>query len=380
MATLEQKDLLVMKFLHYFITEKNYNPVIVHGIQNEIWLENMDSEFRIVRIVLGYIHNKEQYDFDNYKVGKLTRQIKLKTFTFRMKVLTLYLDLNDEVELENNKNNYAIRINNEKSLFKNDIIKTYFNDMSSKLKFTEEGEKLYLKINNDILKKNLDNSEKINDLFSYNKPIVTYLIIGIITILMILMYVFGSGSIDSMDVNTLYIFGGLVKKGSALRVITSIFLHIGLIHYIMNTWALNILGKQVERFYGHIKTLIIFLYSGIVGNLLSVILMNDTTISAGASGAIFGLMGSLLYFSLNQRTYMAEALKNEILPVIIINLFIGFLVPQINMFAHIGGLIGGVLISTFLGIKYKTKKFEKINGFIASSILVIVLFYVAYFM
>ena len=58
--TSSDKDLLVMKFLHYFITEKNYNPVVVHGIQNEIWLENMDSDFRIVRIVMNYVHNQEQ--------------------------------------------------------------------------------------------------------------------------------------------------------------------------------------------------------------------------------------------------------------------------------------------------------------------------------
>lgn len=376
----EKSDLLVMKFLHYFITEKNYNPVIVHGIQNEIWLENMDADFKIVRLVLGYIHNKEQYDFDNFKVGRLARQIKVKTFTFSMKVLSLYLDINEDVELKSTKLNYPVRVKNEKSLAKEDIIKKYFPDMPGKLKFTEEGAKLYEKINNDILRKNLDSSEKINDLFRPKKPIVTYILMAMTTIVLILMYMFGNGSVDSMDVKTLYLFGGLIKNGSPIRLITSIFLHIGLIHFIMNVWSLNILGKQVERFYGHIKTLIIFIYSGVVGNLLSVILMNDNTISAGASGAIFGLMGALLYFSLNQRTYMGEALKNEILPVIIINLFASFIVPGINVFAHLGGLIGGIIISTFLGIKYKSTKFEKTNGFIASSILIILLAYLAYFM
>ena len=80
-----------MKFLHYFITEKNYNPVIVHGIENEIWLENMDNDIRIIRIVTGYIHNKEQLDFDNFKLNRLTRQIKLKTFTLKMKTLSYIL-------------------------------------------------------------------------------------------------------------------------------------------------------------------------------------------------------------------------------------------------------------------------------------------------
>lgn len=376
----DEKDLKAMKLLHYFITKKNYNPVIVHGIQNEIWLENMNAEFRIVRIVLGHIHNKEQLDFDTFKVTKLTRQIKLKTFTLHMKTLSFYIDLNEDVKLEDSKNNFLVNATNLDEILGYEVIKKYYSDISKNLKFTEEGQSLYQKINNDILRKNLDSSEKINDLFKEKKPVITYSLILIMSAILIFMYMIGRGTIDSIDVNTLYNFGGLVKKGSIIRVITSIFLHIGVIHFIMNMWALNVLGKSVENFYGHIKMLIIFLYSGIVGNLLSLILMSSNSISAGASGAIFGLMGSLLYFAINQRTYMGEALKKQILPVIILNLGIGFMIPSINMFAHIGGLLGGVIISTALGIKYKTSTFEKVNGAIVSVLLVVILTYVAYFM
>lgn len=372
----EKQDLLVMKLLHYFITERNYNPVVVHGIQNEIWLENMDEDFRIVRIVTGYIHNNEQLEFDNFKVSRLVKQIKFKTFSLKMKTLSFYLDLNENVEVSNTKSNYQIRVENESSLKKNDIIKKYYPNMSSKLKFTEEGALLYQKINNDILKKNMDQSEKINDLFSPKTPFITYLLIGIITFLFILMYIFGNGS---TDINTLYSFGALVKNKGLIRLLTSIFLHIGLIHYIMNTWSLKLLGSQVEKFYGHIKMFMIFIYSGIIGNLFSLIFMNDNVISAGASGAIFGLMGALLYFSINQRTYMAEALKKEILPVIIINIMLGFMVEGINIYAHIGGLIGGMLISNALGIKYKTSKFEKVNGIICSILLILILTFFIYF-
>ena len=372
----EKKDLLIMKLLHYFITERNYNPVVVHGIQNEIWLENMNEEFKIVRIVMSYIHNKEQLEFDDFKVNRLTRQIKLKTLTFKMKTLSLYLDLNSDVELLDSKNNYHINLENEKVLKNNEIIKKYYGDITQKLKCTEEGELLYKRINNDILKKNLDESEKLNDLFSPKKPIVTYILLGIITIVMLLMYFFGNGS---LDIKTLYKFGALVKDNNMLRIVSSIFIHIGIIHYFMNAWALKLLGEQTEKFYGHIKMFIIFLYSGVIGNLLSIILMNKNSISAGASGAIFGLMSSILYFALNQRTYMAEALKREILPVIIINTLLGFVLNGINIFAHIGGLIGGFLISSAVGVKYKTSKFERINSIICSIILLLLLTYLGYF-
>ncbi len=377
MVTSEKRDLLVMKFLHYFITEKNYNPVIVHGIQNEIWLENMDSEYRIVRLVLGYIHNKEQLDFDNFKVERMTRQIKLKTFTLKMKVMTLYLDINEDIELESTKNNFMVNANSEDYIKENKDLKKFFPDIDKKLVFTEQGAKLYEKINSDILRKNLDQTEKINDLFREKKPIVTNALIWIMIFIFILMSVMGNGSTDTY---TLFKFGGLVKDGSFLRIISSMFLHIGFIHLIMNIYSLSILGKQTENFYGHLKTFIIFIFSGIVGNLLSVILMDEKTISAGASGAIFGLMGAILYFSLNQRTYMGEALKREILPVIIINLVFSFMIPAINIYAHIGGLIGGIIISNALGIKYKSSRFEKVNGFIAAVILIVVLTILAYFM
>ena len=131
--TNDKKDLVAMKLLHYFITEKNYSPVIVHGIQNEIWLENMDNNYKIVRIVMNYIHNKEQLDFDDFKVNRLTKQIKFKTFTLSMKVMSIYLDLNDNLCLNDTKNNYKVWYKSDKALIKNEIIKKNFPDITDKL-------------------------------------------------------------------------------------------------------------------------------------------------------------------------------------------------------------------------------------------------------
>lgn len=376
MAPLDKKDLLAMKLLHYFITEKNYNPMIVHGVTNEIWLENLDSEYKIVRIVLNYIHNEEQFNFDTYKVKHLINQIRLKTFTLSLKVVSFYLDINNDVKVSSSKNHFAVIAKTQKNIEKNDFVNKVFPDINEKLIFTEEGSRLYEKINGDILTKNAVKANQINEVFAPKKPLITRSLIVVLTLMMILMHVLGNGS---MDISTLFNFGALVKNGDLFRVFTSMFLHIGIIHYLSNVYALEIIGKQVETFFGHLKTLVIFIYSGIIGNLVSLLLMSNNTISAGASGAIFGLMGALLYFSFNQRTYMLIALKNQILPVIILNLMISFMVPSINLFAHIGGLLGGVIIASALGIKYKTSKFEKINGFIASTILLVLLVFFGYF-
>ena len=68
---LNNNDLLIMNLVHYFITEENYNPVILHGVNDEIWLENMDRDYKLIRIVSHYIHNNEQLNFDKFKVNKI---------------------------------------------------------------------------------------------------------------------------------------------------------------------------------------------------------------------------------------------------------------------------------------------------------------------
>ena len=85
--------------------------------------------------------------------------------------------------------------------------------------------------------------------------------------------------------------------------------------------------------------------------------------SVGASGAIFGLLGALLYFGYHYRVYLETVVKSQIIPLIIINLLIG-LMPGIDNWAHLGGLIGGILATMAVGIKYKSTKFEMVNGWI----------------
>ena len=72
---INERDLISMKLLHYFITKKNYNPVIVQGVENEIWLENLDDEYKIIRIVNNYIHNDKQLDFDAFITKRMIKKI-----------------------------------------------------------------------------------------------------------------------------------------------------------------------------------------------------------------------------------------------------------------------------------------------------------------
>lgn len=376
----KDKDILVMKLLHYFITEEGYNPIILRGIENEIWLENMDGPYKIIRINTGYIHNKEQFDFDIFKTKKIMNKIKLKTFSFDMNVLSLFLDLGEYVTLNSLKNIDCLKVNNEDDLFSSDKIKKYFPEMENKLKFNEKGIELFTKITNDINKKNMNEAKQTEEIFKEKTPYVTYSIIFLNILLFLLMYIFGNGS---EDVLTLLLFGGLNKdlvvNGEIYRIITSAFLHNGIIHLTCNMYALYIIGKDVESFFGHVKYSIIYLLSIILGSLLSLVFSNGFIVSVGASGAIFGLMGALLFFGYNYRVTLNNSITRQIIPIILLNLFIGAMIPSIDNFAHLGGLIGGYLAAMMVGIKYKTTKSEKINSTIVIILLILFLIYMAFF-
>ena len=164
-----------------------------------------------------------------------------------------------------------------------------------------------------------------------------------------------------------------------IRLISSIFLHAGILHLICNLYSLYILGPQVEGFYGKTKFTIIYIVSGIIGNLLSLAFLGDNIVSVGASGSIFGLLGAIIYFGYHYRVYLSSVIKSQIIPLILLNLGIGFMASGINNFAHIGGLIGGILISMAVGVKYKSKKSDIINGIIMATIFIGFLTYMAFF-
>ena len=175
-------------------------------------------------------------------------------------------------------------------------------------------------------------------------------------------------------INSFCIHGPSIRAGQYYRLITGMFLHGSIIHLFLNCYSLYIVGSQIESFFGKIKYLIIYLFSGLTGSLLSITLSGSTA-SIGASGAIFGLMGALLYFGFYYRVYLGNAVKTQIIPIIILNLFIGFTIPGIDNWGHIGGLIGGVLSSMALGVKDKSTKFEEINGWIICLLFLVFLLY-----
>lgn len=374
---MNEKNTLAMKLLHYFITEKNYTPIILQGADDEIWLENLDEDYKIIRIVIKYIHNDEQYKFDVFKTNRILKKIKKKTLSFKLNTLSIFLDLGGSVSLEEftSDNITAVEVKEDADVKKNKFLTSVFPDLAKKMRFSEQGVALFVKVTNDINKHNQEDQAKVSDVFKPKKPIVTYTLI----ILNLLAYFLPALMGNSEQVYTLFAsYGPFIKMGEYYRLLTAAFLHANLAHLLFNMYALWIIGMQLESFIGKSRFLLVYLFSAIAGSLLSVI-MTPTAVSVGASGAIFGLLGALLYFGYHYRVYLGTVIKSQIIPVIIINLILGFMLPGVDNAAHIGGLIGGALIMIAAGVKYKSSKFEQINGIIASLIYLVFLIYMAFF-
>ena len=383
--TLDKNDEIVMKLLHYFITEKGYNPIILHGAKDEIWLENSDGEYSIVRIVTNYIHNDEQFDYDIFKTKQIMRSIKRKTFTFSMNALNIFVNLGENVHLEENdaklKNIDCIELKEINDLNKYKTVISAYPDILEVEDVKEEGLELFMKLTEEINKKNIDDASKADEIFSKKRPIVTYALI-LSNIIMFIMCILAGGNLFNMDPNLLYNFGGMVNyqtmSGPAelYRLVTSMFLHGEILHIGFNMYALYVLGPQLESFFGKTKFFIIYMLSGIIGNLVSMVLQQSNIVSVGASGAIFGLIGAFLYFGYHYRVYLGSVIKSQIIPLLLINLVLGFMIASVNMAAHIGGLVGGLLAAKMVGVKYKTTTSDQINGFIMVAIVVVALLYI----
>ena len=368
--SVSEKDELIMKLVHYFVTKENYAPIMVNGVKNEIWLENLDAYYKIVRINSNYIHNKEQLDFDFFKISNVSKQIGKKTLTRKLKTLNILTDTNDTIKESNSKDIDMFIIKDNKDLEKTNGIKSLFPKIIEERIKDLHGLDFLINVSNDINEKTEKDNKFYENVFRPKKIVVT----KVLVILNVLIYIFGilAEVTGKVDIYTTFALNGmLVKSGQFYRLITCGFLHADILHLLCNMYSLNIIGTQMESFIGKKKFLTVYLTSLITGSLLSSII--NTGWSVGASGAIFGLLGSLLYFGYHYRIYLGSVMRSQIVPILLINLGIGFILPNIDMSAHIGGLVGGLLTTMALGIEKKSNKSDRINGAVCLTILLLFL-------
>jgi membrane associated rhomboid family serine protease len=185
-------------------------------------------------------------------------------------------------------------------------------------------------------------------------PVVTYALAALLAVVFALEVVAGAGVFVARGEVVVRLgsnFTPLTLHGQPWRLLTSTFLHFGLFHFLLNTWALLSVGSGVERLYGRARFLLIYFAAGVGGSVASV-LWHPITNSAGASGAIFGLFGAFGAYFYTQRGALPMSVVRtygaNIGVLIALNLLNGFTHPGIDNAAHLGGLVVGSALGWIL--------------------------------
>ena len=335
---------LYWKALYYWIRYLNYNVIYRDKEDDEIWLSHKRKHSIVV--FRKDVTSTQEIRFDKSKIMERPEEIQ-QFIGYIPESYEFYYFTDKELSKENLNEEKPIKlkfkiISNEQSLNSLPI-----NFLLLKMLINNEDKRTYLHYKRKVLTQNL--VDKHMQRFT---PITyTLILINIVIWLCMILYLNRFSDVKLLEVGGLVHFN--VVHGEWYRLISSMFLHFNFEHILMNMLSLFIFGKIVESIIGSWRMLIIYIISGLYGNFVS-LSFNTTTISVGASGTIFGLIGSIfviMYLSKNFNKKMIGQLLIALVVLIVFSLFMS----NINIMAHLGGFISGVLI-TLIGYYFKTQR------------------------
>lgn len=344
----------------------NYEILHLNEQKEEIWLEKVEKNISyIIRLVHQGFDWKNHLKKDISIVFEKTKGIRKMLQGKNIVIHNVYISPNTPVDSwEVLKKPLIIR---EKNPIKMNVYYFSDQDIETELERLNQNIEVVLEEPNDVTAEQMDEEinrykimlyhrlqakqKKEQSIFTYGKPIITYLLIVLNAILFLMLELNGG----SENHSTLIEFGAkhnpLIIDGEWWRIITSMFLHIGLLHFASNMLFLYYFGSLAERIYGSVRFLLIYLFAGIGGGITSFIFV--TNLSAGASGALYGLFGAFIYFGLFHRRIFFQTIGQNIIFLLGLNIVLGFVLPQLDVAAHLGGLVAGFLAA---GIVHFPKK------------------------
>lgn len=362
----EREHYLFWQLINYFVIEQDYRLIHIDREEKEAWLETVGhKKLDVIRILVQDIDWTNWLKRDIIQTGLRAAGIRKHLMKREVNVLNIYVTEHTPVDdyehaiqhpydTENGKAHIqtilmAKETANDAIYRMNEMLNSHFQTQAMEI----YDPALTNELRQSAIQKTKRKQEEEKELFEYGKPFFTYLFIAV----QVLMFLIVESSGGSTNVETLIKYGAkynpLILTGEWWRFFTPIFLHIGLLHLLMNTLALYYLGMAVEKIFGRFRFLWIYLFSGFTGSVASFVFTNN--LSAGASGAIFGCFGALLYMGVVNPRLFFRTIGVNVIAVIIINLIFGFTVPGIDNAGHIGGLIGGFLATGIVHFPGKRK-------------------------
>ncbi|MDP4085228.1 MAG: rhomboid family intramembrane serine protease [Bacillota bacterium] len=384
-----KEEYIFWRMAQFFITELGYRIIQLFEGHKECWLEKVENkEASIIRLHQFKMDWSNMMQRDIELTAANGERIRRQLNRNELKMINILISPFppvDEYEYQLNQP-YFFQENNKtmvhSTLIASGEYESGFNRLTNWIgtdpSFQIKDEYLQdevAAIKGMVLESAMKRAKK-EETLPKNPPFITYSILFI----QLAVYIWLETHGGSTNTSTLIKYGAklnpLIYSGEWWRLITPVFLHIGFIHLAMNSISLFFLGMVTEKIYGKWRFLFIYLFAGFTGLIASFIF--SIYLSAGASGAILGCLGALLYYGLAfQKNYNIKLRSNVIfLLVILLSLASGFKTAGIDNVGHFGGLIGGFLAAGIVDFP-KRKKLHIQSLFLLMSFIIVLgsLFY-----
>ncbi|MBB6454273.1 rhomboid protease GluP [Salirhabdus euzebyi] len=362
-----QNEFYFWKISHYLMDQYEFDLIQVDERNHEIWLEGVINKKRhVIRLFMHDFdwtnHLKKDLAYLIERIKKVKGLLRGKDVEVHNIYISQYPPVDDWYSVKKpivvkERKNLTIHTHFFVEEGREEEIGQFFHSLSlekpniSVPASPEESHVTVQYIKHRVISQHQKRKKEASALFSYGKPFLTYILLLVNVVVFLLMENAG----DSTDTFHLIEWGAkfnpYIIDGEWWRIVSSMFIHVGYLHLLMNMLALYYLGNAVERMYGSFKFFIIYFLAGVFGGLAS--FSFNTSVAAGASGAIFGLFGALLFFGLINRKLFFQTMGSNLLFIIGLNIVLGISVPSIDNSAHMGGLIGGFLAAAIVQMPRK---------------------------
>jgi len=380
-----KENYLMYSLVYQMVKDEQYELLHINDQIKEVWLQKYENKIsKVIRITSQGFDWKNHLKKDIAQVFQKTKALKRYLSRKEVQITNIYLTKHtpvDDWEMLKKpmmlKEKKPIRMNiyylaeenfeEEELRLKDDL--NILLDKETMDKTDEEIEQETNDYKKELARFITNKRKEEENVFSFGKPKFIYILL-VINLFMFFMLESNGGS---ESIETLIKYGAkynpaILIDGEWWRIVSSMFLHIGFIHLLMNMLAVYYLGTLVERIYGSFRFIVIYFLAGIGAGLASFAF--TTSVSAGASGALFGLFGALLFFGLIYKGLFLRTIGINLLILIGVNIVFGFMVPQIDNSAHLGGLITGFIAA---GIVHLPNKKQPIKQVIAFSVYTVML-------
>ncbi|MFC0473529.1 rhomboid family intramembrane serine protease [Halalkalibacter kiskunsagensis] len=356
MESLEH-DYFFWRLIHHYVLEKGFR--VLDKREQEFLLEDEEAKPRkVLRIIRTDIEFASWLRRDAVESVKQFERVRRHLRVRKLIGENLYISMNPPVDSFEDVTKPYFESHKKRTtvytavLDRRNTERMKLPDAPS-IETVEELESAIFHLKQQITQITNAHEEKEKSLFLHGKPIATVILLCCIAAMFSVVEKNGG----STSVLTLIEFGAkynpLIIAGEWWRLLSAMFLHITFLHLFMNSIALFYLGGAVERMYGTSRFLIIYFLAGLTGSIASFAF--NEQVAAGASGAIFGCFGALLYFGTIYKKLFFRTMGKSVLTILAINLVFGFVVPMVDNGAHIGGLLGGFLACAIVHLpKHKT--------------------------